>query len=397
MDVSTVFERNYDSNKKIVVNRGGTRSSKTYSIAQLSVLWLITGCYGDGKHLLKGTWTTVRKHSTTLRGTVIKDFEEILQDNGWFNLVTHNKTSKTYSYNDRVVEFIGANDEQKLRGAKRDILYCNEANELTYKKEFSQLLFRTTTRIYIDFNPDDEDVWINTELEQKRAIDKGDVDVIVSTYLDNHFLSQGLVDEIEYLRQTDEEFWTIYGLGEYGKISGLIFKDITEVNSVPESAKFISYGCDFGYTNDPTSVTAVYRDGDNLYLDEIIYTTGLTNPDIFNTIKSSGLDVKDKYIFDSAEPKSIAELYNMGLNVHPAKKGKDSIVNGIDILKRYKIHVTSKSTNVKKEFKKYKWAVDKEGKETGKPIDMFNHAIDGIRYVALLELGKNNSGKYNIS
>lgn len=173
MEVTGIFDSNYYSDAKIMVNRGGTRSSKTYSINQICALWLISGMYGDKKYLKEGIWTSVRKYRTNLDGTIIRDFEEILKQNGWYDMVDHNKTKKTYKFRKRIVEFIGADDQQKLRGAKRNILYCNEANELEYKQEFFQLLMRTENKIFIDFNPDDEQVWINQELELKRAKEVG--------------------------------------------------------------------------------------------------------------------------------------------------------------------------------------------------------------------------------
>lgn len=396
MEVTPVFTRNRATDKKIVVNRGGTRSSKTYSIAQLCALWLITGEIGKGNYIHKGVWSTVRKHQTTLDKTVVRDFEEILQNEDWYGLVSHNKTKKTYSYKGRLVEFFGADDQQKLRGAKRNILYCNEANELEYRQEFFQLLMRTTDKIFIDFNPDDEDIWINTELEQKRTNDKGDVETIVSTYKDNTFLPESLVEEIEYLQQTDPEFWKIYGLGEYGNITGLIYENVTFIPAIPDNAKFVCYGLDFGFTNDPTAVIEIWKHDKDIYLNEMIYENGLTNEDIANRLKELGVTRQQEVICDSAEPKSIEELYRQGINSKPAKKGPDSIKNGIDILKRYNINVTNNSTNLRKEFRSYKWAVDRTGNSTGKPIDKFNHAMDAVRYGAIIHLAKHNIGKYNI-
>ena len=396
MNCTPIFERNFDSTAKIVINRGGTRSSKTYSIAQLSALWLMTGTLGEDEYVMSGTWSTVRKYRTTLDNTVIKDFEEIMHTEGWYSQVKHDKTRKTYKYKTRVVEFIGADDEQKLRGSKRKILYCNEANELGYKEEFFQLLMRTEHRIFLDFNPDDEDIWINTELEKRRAADKGDVEVIVSNYRDNTFLSQSLIEEIEYLEDTDPEFWKIYGLGQYGNITGLIYEDVKIIKEVPTNARLIAYGVDFGYTNDPTTIISVSREGDNVYNQEVEYSTGLTNQEIAERITAKGLDLRDEYICDSAEPKSIEELYRMGVNAKPAVKGKDSIVHGIQILKRYNLHVTENSLNVRSELRKYKWMVDRTGRSLNKPVNKFNHAMDAIRYVALIHLNENLKGVYHI-
>ena len=392
LEVTEIFERNFDTEKKIVVNRGGTRSSKTYSINQLCALWLMTGNYGHNQKLSEGVWTSVRKYRTNLDGTIIRDFEEILKSCNWYDKVEHNKTKKTYKYLNRLVEFIGADDQQKLRGAKRNILYCNEANELEYKQEFFQLLMRTENKIYVDFNPDDEQVWINQELEIKRSNEIGDVEVIVSSYKDNSFLPASLVKEIEYLQHTDKEFWKIYGLGEYGNISGIVFENVNYVDTMPD-CKLVAYGLDFGYSLDPSACVAVYRKDDELYLKEVLYEKGLTNQDLANRLKP--IVERNEVICDSAEPKSIEELYRMNINAKGAVKGKDSILNGIDILKRFKINVVN-SSNLKKEFRSYKWATDKYGNSLQKPVDKFNHLLDAFRYVALIHLKQHNRGWYAV-
>ena len=391
MEATEIFERNYDSKAKIVINRGGTRSSKTWSLNQLCALWLISGNYGNGMYVSEGVWTTVRKYRTNLDGTVIRDFEDILKAEGWYNSVDHNKTKKQYRYGKRLVEFIGADDEQKLRGAKRNILYCNEANELEYKQEFFQLLMRTENKIFLDFNPDDEQIWINQELEIKRSNEVNDVEVIVSNYKNNSFLPKSLIKEIEYLQETDKEFWKIYGLGEYGNISGLVYENVKYVDSMPD-CKLVAYGLDFGYSIDPSACVAVYRKDDELYLKEIIYERELTNQDLAERLRP--IIGRDEVICDSAEPKSIEEIYRLGLNAKPATKGRDSILNGIDILKRFKINVVS-SSNLRREFRTYKWATDKNGNSLQKPIGA-DHLLDALRYVALIHLKQNNKGWYSI-
>jgi phage terminase large subunit len=210
----------------------------------------------------------------------------------------------------------------------------------------------------------------------------------------NTFLSKELIDEIEYLQQTDKEFWKIYGLGEYGNIKGLVYENVKPINKIPNDVKLVCYGLDFGFSQDPTACIAVYRKDNKLYLKEIIYSTELTNDDINHLLKENGLDRRDEVICDSAEPKSIQELYNLGTNAKPAKKGKDSISNGINILKRFEIFVDEESTNLLKEFRLYKWATDKNGNSLNRPIDKYNHALDAIRYVALIHLSHGSSGKY---
>lgn len=396
LDTTPVFTKNYASEKKIKVNRGGTRSSKTRSIAQISVLWLFTGQVSRNRVIHKGVWSTVRKYSTTLDATVIRDFEEELEKQELYGALKINKTKRTYTYGDRMVEFFGADDEKKLRGAKRNILYCNEANELEFKTQFFQLLIRTEDDIFIDFNPDDENVWINTELEQKRFHDMKDVEVIVSTYKDNTFLPKSLVNEIEYLEKNDPEFWKVYGLGEYGKIYGIIFPEYVIVEHLPSNSKLIAYGIDFGFTNDPCSIIEVREQNGELYINELEYKRGMTNQDIATRLAELGVKAHDYIVGDSAEPKSIQEIYNLRFNIHPAQKGADSIKNSIDILKRYKLNITSKSANLIKELRSYKWSTDKNGNTINTPVDFNNHLIDALRYVALNKLQKNNSGVYSI-
>lgn len=363
----------------------------------------MTGECGKGNYIHKGVWSTVRKHSTTLDKTCIRDFEEVLINEGWFNLIKHNKTKKTYEYQGRTVEFFGANDEQKIRGSKRAILHCNEANELGYKSEFFQLLIRTTDKVFLDFNPDDEDIWINTKIEQKRSVEKGDVEVIVSTYQDNTFLEQSLIEEIEYLEQTDLEFWKIYGLGQYGKITGLIFPDVKVVDNIPSNAKLLGYGLDFGFTLDPTTIIELWQHDTNIYFNEFLYSTGLTNQDIIEECKDRGMDFTKELVCDSAEPKSIDELKRGGLRAIPCVKGADSINFGINTLKSFVLHSTARSLNMRKEDRKYKWKTDINGdpvkNSKGKPVPMDNnnHTWDARRYVAVNFLKKKKTGRYSIS
>lgn len=392
MKVTKVFRRNWLSTKKIVINRGGTRSGKTYSICQQLATWLMTGQYRKGQFLMVGTAAVVRKYKATLKATVIRDFEEILFSEGAYRSINHNKTDRTYSFDGRVVEFIGADDQQKLRGFKCDFLYCNEGNELTYKKEFFQLLIRTRLMVIIDFNPSDPYIWINEEIEQLRSNARGDVDVLVSTYSDNPFLESQQVEEIEYLEQTDKELWQVYGLGQYGKVTGLIFPEVTIIQDLPEQMLNFGYGQDFGFTNDVSATPRCGVKGKNLYLDECLYETGMTNDDLSDFYQSIGIRRKlDKIWADAAEPKSIEEIKRKGWRIKGARKGKDSVKFGIDTLKRYHIHITARSVNFQKEQKKYKYKQLPNGDYSNKPIDLYNHLWDATRYWAIEEIGSHSS------
>jgi phage terminase large subunit len=386
LQVTPVFEKNYQSYKRIVVNRGGTRSSKTWSICQLLVLWLFTGRIGEGQMVMAGVAAVVRRTLPALKASAMRDFEEILFEYDLYKFVDHNKSDHTYKYKGRMVEFFSVDDEQKVRSRKRAILYCVEANEIEFKPTFYQLLLRTTGKIFMDFNPDDENIWINIELEQKRAIEKKDVEVIVSSYEDNTFLDDNSIAEIEYMIATDPEYAGVFGRGEYGKLTGLIFPNVNIVESVPEGARLVGRGLDFGFTNHPSAWEDVYLNNGELWLDEMFYERGLTNPDIAQRFKQNGVLSSDEIIADSAEPKSIAEIYNAGFNIIGADKGDDSIRTGINILKRYKINITYRSVGLLKERKKYKWATDKNGNTLNIPLDKWNHGWDAVRYVALRHL-----------
>ncbi len=376
-----VFNHLQRSKKKIVVEQGGTRSGKTYNI----LLWIIF------EYTYRNTGKTIticRKSFPSLRASVMRDFLDILRAYELYNEDYHNKSSNEYHLNGNLVEFISLDQPQKIRGRKRNLLYINEGNELFYE-DWQQLVFRTDGRIIIDYNPSDSFHWI-----YDRVIPREDCDFYQTTYKDNPFLDKSIVDEIERLRDTDEDYWRIYGLGERGMSRATIFQ--FGQAEIPTEAKLISYGLDFGYTNDPTALVAVYQLDNHLYLDELIYRTGLTNRDIHSHFQSFSLDRRDEIFADSAEPKSIDELHRFGWNVKPTVKGADSVNAGIDILKRHKLFVTPRSSNLIKELQNYKWVEDKNGNLLNKPISAFDHGIDAARYAVANKLSKPNYGRYSI-
>ncbi len=376
-----VFNHLKHSDKKIVVEQGGTRSGKTYNI----LLWIIF------EYTYRNTGKTIticRKSFPSLRASVMRDFFEILRNYELYNEDYHNKSSNEYHLNGNLIEFISLDQPQKIRGRKRNLLYINEGNELFYE-DWQQLVFRTDGRIIIDYNPSESFHWI-----YDKVVPREDCDFYQTTYRDNPFLDKSIVDEIERLRDTDEDYWRIYGLGERGMSRATIFQ--FGQSEIPTEAKLISYGLDFGYTNDPTALVAVYQLDNHLYLDELIYRTGLTNRDIHSHFQSFNLDRRDEVFADSAEPKSIDELHRFGWNVKPTVKGADSVNAGIDILKRHKLFVTPRSSNLIKELQNYKWVEDKNGNLLNKPIDAFNHGIDAARYAVANKLSKPNYGRYNV-
>ena len=381
IQATNVFQKNWDASTRFVINIGGSRSTKTYSILQL----LIVKALESETPLVI---SIVRKSLPSLRISVMRDFFDILKSLDLYAVEAHNKTENTYMLGSTLIEFFSIDDAQKRRGTKRDILFVNEANEISYE-DFFQLNIRTTQTVYLDFNPS-EQFWYNDKIQNR-----DDVTIIHSTYKDNPYLNQDQVNEIERLQFTDKQYYQIYALGEFAGAIDLVFS-YTPVDDIPTSnAKLVALGMDFGFTNDPTTLVEIWKKDSDLYLNELMYDKGLTNQDIGDTMKQYGVDRYTEIIADSAEPKSIEEIRRMGYNIKPATKGPDSVLNGIDILKRHRIYVTKQSTNIIKELNGYKWVTDKDGNKLNKPIDMFNHALDAVRYVALNKLS-NRTTSYNI-
>ena len=388
---SKIYLLNSVSPKKIKINRGGTRSTKSYSVSQLAAVWLITGFIGKKHYDDRGVFSIVRKYLPALRSTTMRDFIEILETNNLIHLVDYNKSNREFKYKNRVVEFFSIDQETKLRGRKRNHLFIDEANEIN-KMEWQQLLFRTTGFIYLALNPSSPTHFIKTELEDVRQHQVGDVYVIVSSYKDNPFLEKAIVKEIELLRTTDPTLWNVYGQGEWGTIEGLIFGNIHPCNEI--KGEVIGYGLDFGYSIDPTALIEVRKYEGDLYVQTLIYERGLTNQDISQRMKQLNVLRHKPIIGDSAEPKSIEELYRDGWrSIKPAKKGKDSVNNSIDIPRRYKVNYIAGDV-LGREVATYKFRNDKDGNLLHEPTDFNNHTIDALRYFALNELQVSNKGIY---
>lgn len=372
--------------KRLSIHQGGSRSGKTFSCVQVLAEW----CAANPN----AGWTisVVRKTFPSLRGSVLRDFVEVLTSQGWYTERNHNKTEQTYNLFGNMWEFISVDTPDRIRGRKRQICYVNEINELS-RDETYQLLMRTTEKFICDFNPSMEYSYIYDEL-----IPRDDANFFVSTYRDNPFLNKQTIAEIERLKDTDENYWRVFGLGQKGISRDTVFVTHT-YKERPEQAKLLAYGLDWGYATDPTALVAVYILGDlqgDIYIEEVMYETGMTNQDLAQYMRQLGITRSTEVIADSAEPKSIEELRREGFNVKPAKKGPDSVRAGIDIMRRRKLYVKADSVNVGKEFRNYKWKSDKDGRLMGQPIDLYNHAVDATRYVCLNKLAK-RTGHYVIA
>jgi phage terminase large subunit len=377
-----VYKHLLESSKRIIVEQGGTRSGKTYNI----LIWLLVGYLAQNTGKIV---TICRKTYPALRASAMRDFLQIAQELGMYDEKKHNKSNSEILIHGNLVEFIGMDQPQKIRGRKRNILYANEGNEL-FLEDWRQLSLRTSDKMIIDYNPSEEFHWIYDQV-----IPRDDCDFFKTTYLDNPFLEDTLVEEIERLKEVDDNYWQVYGLGERGRSKALIFNH-DQIDTIPSDAKFKAYGLDFGYSNDPTALVSIWEKDRYLYIDELIYKTGMTNQDISNELKSLGIDKRDIIWADSSEPKSIEEIHRMGFNIRPVTKGRDSIDVGIDIMRRFKLTITSRSVNLIKEFRNYKYIEDKNGKVTNKPLDAFNHGVDASRYAAMMTFSRPNVGKYSI-
>ena len=335
------------------------------------------------------TITICRKTFPAVRSSVMRDFIDILKTHKKYDEVNHNKSNSEYHLDGNLVEFISVDQPQKIRGRKREFLFINEANELDYE-DWQQLIFRTTEKVVLDYNPSDEYHWI-----YDKVLNREDVEFYKTTYLDNKFLDNSIVKEIERLKETDEQYWQIYGLGEKGISKATIFNYI-EVPHIPHDAELVSYGADAGYTNDPSTLVSVYKKDHNIYIKEHLYRTMMTTRDLSDHFKQE-VERRSPIYFDAAEPRLIDELRRMGHNIQPSLKGRDSINAGIDLLKRFKIHITNDSNNAIQEFRNYKWLEDRSGKLTNKPVDKNNHIIDAVRYATYSIMSRPNFGKYAVS
>lgn len=366
--------------------QGGTSAGKTFGIIPVLIDIAIKNPLSE--------ISIVSESLPHLRRGAMKDFKSIMMNtNRWFPSHWHETNSKYTFSNGSFIEFFGADDSSKLRGARRSYLYINECNNVTFHA-YTELASRTKEAVYLDWNPVNE-FWFHHELQNDN-----DVDFITINYLDNEACPESALNFILKAKDKSEisEYWKnwykVYGLGEIGNLQGVVFDKWTMIDILPSHAKLVGYGMDFGYTNDPTTLTAIYKADGFFIFDEVIYQKGLTNSDISNLMNSKGVSKNVNIYADSAEPKSIRELSNFGWRVKAAEKGSDSVMYGINKIQEVEFKVTKQSTNLVKELRSYIWDTDREGKQLNKPIDAFNHCIDGIRYYFTTK--DKFTGKYQI-
>ena len=382
---TSAIRKLYALKKRKKVIQGGTSAGKTFGILPILIDRCIRTPYLET--------SVVSESIPHLRRGAMKDFLKIMIETGRYRDAQWNRSALKYTFtNGSYIEFFSVEQPDKLRGARRNVLYCNEANNIPFEA-YTQLAIRTSGDIWIDFNPT-ANFWAH-----KEVANQPDADFITLTYLDNEALPKTIVDDIEQAREkakTSEywaNWWRVYGLGQIGSLDGVCIKEWQEIK-LPIEARLLCYGMDFGYSNDPTTLIALYKYNDAYIFDEVIYQKKLLNSDISNLFKTH--DINGIVYADSAEPKSIAELRTLGHKVLPCTKGKDSIVYGINLINQNKIFVTERSKNLIKELQSYTWMKDREGNTINKPIDSFNHCIDAVRYAMTSQLQTPNKGVYNI-
>jgi phage terminase large subunit len=370
--------------KRVKIIQGGTSAGKTFGILPI----LIDKCAKE-----KGLEVSVVAETIPhLRRGALKDFLKIMRWTGRYVEDRFNATLLKYEFaNGSTMEFFSADNASKLRGARRDVLYINECNNVTFDA-YQELSIRTKKEIYLDFNPANE-FWVHKELK-----DEQDSDFLILTYKDNEALDQSIVTIIEKNRDKAAtsnywaNWWRVYGLGEIGSLEGVVFDNWKEIDKLPDDARLIGIGLDFGYTNDPTSAIEVYNWNGKRIVNELVYSTGMLNSDIARMLPTAVT-----IYADSSEPKSIEEIRRFGKTIKGVTKGKDSIKYGIDVMQRQEYLVTKQSTNLIKELRAYCWDVDKHGVRLNNPAGGNDHAIDALRYHEMENLGLNsNYGQYNI-
>jgi|TARA_R100000084_G_scaffold105860_1_gene63672 phage terminase large subunit len=383
--VTTAIKKLSKLNKRNRVVQGGTSAGKTFGIIPLLIDHAIRN---PNKEI-----SIVSESIPHLRRGALKDFLKIMISTGRYIDGMFNKSLLKYTFtNGSYIEFFSIESADKLRGARRNILYVNEANNIPFDA-YNQLAIRTNETIWIDFNPTSS-FWAHTELQNNE-----DTDFIKLTYKDNEALPDTIIKDIEKAKAKASKstywknWWTVYGLGEIGSLEGACITDWKQID-LPNEARLLCYGMDWGYSNDPTTLVAMYKYNNAFIFDEVLYKRGMLNTEISNLLKSYNVD--NIIYADSAEPKSIAELNSYGHTVLPCLKGRDSIVYGINLINQNEIYVTKRSVNMIKELQNYIWLKTKDGETLNKPIDAYNHCIDAMRYAITAQLDNPHRGSYHI-
>jgi phage terminase large subunit len=386
VDTTITFQNAWDSKAKIQLHQGSARSGKSFALLQYLIVKAIS------ETLLI---SVVRKTFPALRTSAIRDFKDIMKGMGLWDDNRWMATEHTYTFdNDSVIEFFSTDSAEKLKGLRRNILWCDEANELN-SEQFMQLAIRTTGQIILSFNPSfSPKHWIIKELSVR-----DDVQTFITTYKDNPYLPIEQVRFIEKYRETNPRYWQTYGLGQFAVNEKQIY-DFEVVDEFDfDTAEFVCFALDVGYVSDPSALVGIWKSGDKIIVNEHIYQKGLITAEIISILKEN-IDSRDILIVDSSEPRLIDEIKRAGFPLtRGVKKGKDSIQWGIDLVKKYRIIVPKANTNLIEELYSYEWVDDGNGGVTNTPVDANNHLLDAMRYGVMEQMNakKINAGNYQIS
>jgi len=360
--------------KRVKVIPGGTSAGKTYGILPILI--------NEATKTPLLEISVVSESIPHLRKGALKDFLKIMKETGRYIDSGFNRTLLTYTFvNGSYIEFFSADQEDKVRGPRRNILYVNECNNISFET-YHQLAIRTDISIWLDFNPTAK-FWAHDELKEDE-----DTEWLTLTYLDNDALAPSIVKEIEKAKEKAEtsdfwaNWWQVYGLGQLGQLQETIFTNYTIIDTIPKESKLLGHGMDFGYSTDPTTLVSLYQHDGKHYFDEKIYRKGMVNSEIANLLKENNI-LGEPIFADCADPKSIRELQNYNYNVIACEKGADSIAYGISLIQQQHFYVTSDSTNLIKELRNYTWRKNKTNDAINTPIDAYNHCLDACRYVSI--------------
>lgn len=363
--ITTATKKINQLQKRIRCIQGGTSASKTISV----LLYLIDRAQSDTTPTLTSVVSESFPH---LKRGAMRDFLMILEQHNYYKDKQWNRSDYVYTFETgSKIEFFSADQPGKVRGPRRDRLFINEANNVPYEA-FDQLEVRTKELIILDWNPVSE-FWAYDNLIGKRD----DVDHLILTYRDNEALDENIVRSIEQ-RKNNASWWKVYGEGLLGEVEGKIYRDWSIIDDLPHEARLERYGLDFGYSNDPSSIVAIYYHNGGYIIDQRLFQKGLSNKQLADVLLSQ--DQRALTVADSAEPKSIDEIMAYGVNITPAEKGPDSVAYGIQLVQDQRISVTKRSVDVIKEYRNYLWKVDKDGKTLNVPEHHFSHSMDAIRY-----------------
>lgn len=362
--LTTATKRLMKLRKRIKGIAGGASAGKTISIIQI----LMDKAQSDTTPTLTSITSESMPH---LKRGAMRDFLNIMEKHGYFQASRWNKSDFTYTFETgSKIEFFSLDMPHKVRGPRRQRLFINEANNIPYET-FDQLEIRTDQEVWLDWNPTNE-FWFYTDILNKRE----DVNFDILTYKDNEGLQPSIIESIER-RKNNKNWWLVYGMGQLGEVESRIYKDWAIIDEIPHEARLERYGLDFGYTNDETALVAIYKFNDGWIIDELLYSTQLTNPKIASFLLNLP---KALVIADSAEPKSIAEIAAHGIMITGARKGKDSVLYGTQFVQDQKISLTKNSINTIREYRNYLWMTDNNGKIINEPIGIMDHSMSAIRY-----------------